>query len=113
MKQSMVLLVGLAMSFAISAETYDVAASYKAGDEYTGALAFRVDEGKSATYSDEQLQNFSVVVNRQSDTQVLVNFDFEIDGYQSEAEVVLDLDKAAELSFGDQSFTFMIRNYKS
>ena len=83
MKKLLISIVGLGMSLAVSAETYDVSASYSAGAEYSGELVFRVDEGKSASFSNEQVQNFAVVVSKKTESQVLVNFDFAGGAYKS------------------------------
>lgn len=113
MKKLLISAVVLGMSLAVSAETYDVSASYSAGAEYSGELVFRVDEGKSASFSNEQVQNFAVVVSKKTESQVLVNFDFAGGAYKSEAEVVLDLDRPTELNFNDQKFTFLVKKHSS
>ena len=101
------------MSLAVSAETYDVSASYSAGAEYSGELVFRVDGGKSASFSNEQVQNFAVVVSKETENEVLVNFDFAVGAYKSEAKVVLGLGRPAELKFNDQIFTFLVKKHSS
>jgi hypothetical protein len=113
MKKLLISVIGLGMSLAVSAETYDVSASYSAGAEYSGQLVFRVDEGKSASFSNEQVQNFAVVVSKKTESQVLVNFAFAGGAYKSEAEAVLDLDRPAELKFNDQTFTFLVKKHSS
>jgi hypothetical protein len=113
MKKLLLSAVVLGMSLAVSAETYDVSTSYSAGTEYSGELVFRVDEGKSASFSNEQVQSFAVVVSKKTDSQVLVNFDFAGGAYKSEAEVVLKLDQPAEFNFNDQKFTFLVKKHSS
>lgn len=113
MKKLFLALIGLTMSWVASAETYDVFGTYQAGDEYSGEVVFRIDDGKSASFSNEHVQSFIVAISKKSETQVLLNLDFKGGAYQSEAAVLLDLDQPAKFNFGEQIFTFTVRKHAS
>ncbi len=111
MKKHLLIALLAGCSLTAYAETYDISAKYIVGAEYEGNLTFKADEGKLASYSDDQLKTFGVIVHKKSDEQVIMNLDFVLGEYSSKTDVVLDLNREAELDFGDQKFIVTVTKH--
>lgn len=102
-----------AVSTYASADAYSVTSAYTIEDELSGELEFVIDDGKTATFSDGQLNEFSVTVSDLGNDQVLLTYVFSADTddstVNSESEVIVDLNKEVVLTMDYSEFHFMIK----
>ena len=96
-----------------SAESYSVTSAYTIEDDLSGELEFVIDDGKTATFSEGHLNEFSVTVSDHGDDQVLLTYVISADTDDStvngESEVIIDLNKDLVLKMDYWELHFMIK----
>ncbi len=102
-----------AVSTYASADAYSVTSAYTIEDELSGELEFVIDDGKTATFSDGHLNEFTVTVSDQGNDQVLLTYAFSADTddstVNSESEVIIDLNKEVVLKMDYWELQFMVQ----
>ncbi|ASK68912.1 hypothetical protein CF168_08465 [Shewanella bicestrii] len=113
MKYLIALLFAVSVSAFAETDSYQIKSSYDVGSgELEGDITFLIDNGKEANFSMDYIESFKVAVQKQTENQVLVSFNFTADTtenqYQTDAQVLIDLNKEVELKFGNDLFRFFI-----
>ena len=102
-----------AISTYASADAYSVTSAYAIEDELSGELEFVIDDGKTATFSEGYLNEFSVTVSGHGDDQVLLTYvisaDTDDNTVNGESEVIIDLNKNVVLKMDYWELQFMVK----
>ncbi|QYK13016.1 hypothetical protein K0I63_00320 [Shewanella rhizosphaerae] len=100
--------LSLSVSFSSLADTFRVTSEVSLQGEVLGAPTLVIDKAEAERVMLADKYQFSVKVTSHDAAQVLVDFSLSGEGYETESQAIVDLDKAALLTFGDQTFSFLI-----
>ncbi|MXR68944.1 hypothetical protein GNT65_09720 [Shewanella sp. JBTF-M18] len=99
---------GVSVSFSSLADTFKVTSEVCLQGEVLGAPTFVIDTVKAEQMTLADKYQYSVKVSPHNAAQVSVDFSLSGEGYETASQAIVDLDKAALLNFGDQTFSFLI-----
>lgn len=100
--------VSLSVSFSSLADTYRVTSEVSLQGEVLGAPTLVIDKAEAERVMLVDKYRFSVKLTPHNAAQVLVDFSLSGEGYETESQAIVDLDKAVLLTFGNQTFSFVI-----
>ena len=100
--------LALSVSFSCLADTYRVTSEVTLQGEVLGAPTLVIDKVEAERVMLADKYQFSVKLTPHDEAQVLVDFSLSGEGYETASQAIVDLDKAALLTFGAQTFSFLI-----
>ncbi|QDF73741.1 MULTISPECIES: hypothetical protein [Shewanella] len=108
MYRGILLAIGLVASGVSLADDFQVSSQITLKDELLGTPTLLVNQAEAEYVILGDLYRFSVNVTQHNEAQVLVDFSLSGKGYDTQSQVLIDLDKAVVLDFDDQQFRFLI-----
>ncbi|MCE9679708.1 hypothetical protein LZP69_11095 [Shewanella sp. AS1] len=105
---SLVFCLALGFSTLSYGTEFQLVTEIRMQDKLLGSPTLVVNEAKDASIEVNSEYELKLNVTRHNESQVLVDFHFSGNGYDTESQVIIDLDKQASLIFGEQEFNFLI-----